>query len=275
MSIVAISETLGSLGDEIGREVGRALSYEFSDREIIAKAAERFGEGVMELAHVTEEKPTLWERFGDTRGRYLTYVEAILFEMADRDNVILSGRGSVILLSKIRHVLRVRITAPERLRAQRVERQQGLTAEAAVNLVKQTDRERASRVKFLYHVDWDDPLLYDLIISTERLTVERAARLIQETLQDERFQATPESLRELTDLSLLTQVRAALMANPVTRSLELHPSCKDGYVTVSGMVNDEEQRTLVRDAIGAIPGVTGVVSEVVVAPPYRGTGTRL
>ena len=66
MSIVAISPTIGSLGDEIGREVARARGYEFADREIIEKASARFGEGVMELAHATEEKPTLWERFVDT-----------------------------------------------------------------------------------------------------------------------------------------------------------------------------------------------------------------
>ncbi len=156
MSIVAMSETLGSLGDEIGRELGRALGYEFADREIIAKAAERFGESVMDLAHVTEEKPGLWERFSDSQRHYLTSVEAILFEMAARDNVILSGRGSTILLSKVPHVLRVRITAPERVRAQRVEHQQGLTREAAADIVRQTDRERAARIKFLYHVDWDD-----------------------------------------------------------------------------------------------------------------------
>jgi cytidylate kinase len=266
MSIVAMSDTLGSLGDEFGRELGRALGYDFSDREIIAKAAERFGEGVMELAHVTEEKPTLWERFTDTRRHYLTYVEATLLEMAARDNVILSGRGAFILLGKIRHVLRVRISAPERLRAQRVERQQGLTPDAAFDVVRQTDRERAARVRFLYHADWDDPLLYDLSLNTERITVDRAVRLVQDTLQAERFQPTTESRAELVDLSLVAQTRAALMKNPVTRALDLHAACKDGYVSVSGMVADEEQQTLVRELVGPIPGVRGVLNEVVVAP---------
>jgi cytidylate kinase len=266
MSIVAMSDTLGSLGDEFGRELGRTLGYDFSDREIIAKAAERFGEGVMELAHVTEEKPTLWERFTDTRRHYLTYVEATLLEMAARDNVILSGRGAFILLGKIRHVLRVRITAPERLRAQRVERQQGLTPDAAFDVVRQTDRERAARVRFLYHADWDDPLLYDLSLNTERITVDRAVRLVQDTLQAERFQPTTESRAELVDLSLVAQTRAALMKNPVTRALDLHAACKDGYVSVSGMVADEEQQTLVRELVGPIPGVRGVLNEVVVAP---------
>src|SRR4029434_4701424 len=44
MSIVAISETAGSLGNEIGRRLAERLNYRFADREIIAKTAERFGE---------------------------------------------------------------------------------------------------------------------------------------------------------------------------------------------------------------------------------------
>ena len=44
MSIVAISETAGSLGNEIGRRLAERLGYRFADREIIAKASERFGE---------------------------------------------------------------------------------------------------------------------------------------------------------------------------------------------------------------------------------------
>ncbi len=270
MSIVAMSETVGSLGDEIGRELGRALGYEFADREIIAKAAERFGESVMDLAHVTEEKPGLWERFSDSQRHYLASVEAILFEMAARDNVILSGRGSTILLSKVPHVLRVRITAPERVRAQRVEHQQGLTREAAADIVRQTDRERAARIKFLYHVDWDDPLLYDAVLNTERLTVERAARMLQDVLQAPRFATTAESAREVADLSIVAQARAALLANPVTRALRLSATCKDGHVLITGMVDQEEQRKAAQDIVGALPGVTGVLNEIVVKPT-RGT----
>ncbi len=41
MSIVAISETAGSLGNEIGRRLAEMLGWSFADREIIAKAAER------------------------------------------------------------------------------------------------------------------------------------------------------------------------------------------------------------------------------------------
>lgn len=269
MSIVAMSETLGSLGNEIGRELAHALGYEFADREIIAKAAEQFGESLLELAHVTEEKPTLWERVADTKRHYLVSVEAILLEMAARDNVILSGRGSTILLAKIPHALRVRVTAPGRVRARRVEQTQGLTYEAATDLVEQTDRERAARIRFLYHVDWDDPLAYDLAINTERVPVDRAVTLIQEALSEPRFQPSPESLRAVTDLSLAARARAALLAHPLTRGLKLHLACRDGYLSVTGVVDEEAQRRAAEEILAAIPGASGVGNEISVLRPAR------
>lgn len=266
MSIVAISQTLGSLGDEIGHELARNLSCEFVDREIILQAAERFGEGVMELEHATEEKPTLWERFTETRRRYLTYVEAIVWELAARDNVVLSGRGAPIVLQKVRHALRVRISGSEGLRAKRVEHRQGLTPAAAADLVRQSDRDRASRVKFLYHVDWDDPLLYDLVLNTDRLAVTEAARLIQEVLRSERLQPTPDSLADVKDLSLTTHAKAVLLADPRTRQLQLSISCKNGHLSISGVVEREELRKVAEDIVGKIPGVTQVRSEIAVIP---------
>src|SRR3989442_14119689 len=127
MSMVAISETAGSLGREIGRTAAATLGHEFADREIISKAAERFGEGVLELTHATEEKPTLWERFTETQRRYMAYVEAIVLEMAARDHGFLLGRASTISLGQMPRVRRVRISAPDRARALHVHLQLSLT----------------------------------------------------------------------------------------------------------------------------------------------------
>ena len=159
MSIVAISETMGSLGNEIGRRLAESLGWGFADREIIAKAAERFGADLAEVRHNAEEKPSLWERFTDSHRRFKAFVEASMFDMAATDNVVLAGLASTLVLRDVRYALRVRTNAPEHDRARRIEQQQGLTAAAALDVVRHTDRERAARVKFLYHVDVDDPLL--------------------------------------------------------------------------------------------------------------------
>jgi cytidylate kinase len=267
MSVVAISETAGSLGSEIGRAVAATLGSELADREIISKVAERFGEGVLELTHATEEKPTLLERFTETQRRYMAYVEAIVLELAARDNVVLVGRASTVILKSTPHALRVRISAPEAVRAQRVEQQQGLTPEAALDVVRQSDRERAARVKFLYHVDWDDPLVYDLVINTERLSVDRAARLIQEALEEERFHISVTARKTVHDLSLGAQAKAAILAHPMTRLRQIFVSCSDGHIALSGLVHTEEERQTAQQIAARIPGVTGVRNDIVAPPP--------
>jgi cytidylate kinase len=264
MSIVAISETAGSLGIEIGRKLADGLGWEFADREIIAKASEQFGEDETDLRHSVEEKPRLWERFSDSQHRYKAYVEAIMLEMAARDNVVLAGRSSTIVLSQVPHVLRVRTTASERRRAERLQHELGLTHEAGLNYVRHSDHERAARVKFLYQVDVDDPLLYDLVLNTERLTAEKGAALIRETVRDERFQSTEAARRQVVDLSLAALARATLMAHPPLGARSLFVTCKDGHVSLTGGVRDDEERAVAADLVGRIPGVVSVVNEIVV-----------
>lgn len=271
MSIVAISQSLGSLGDEIGRHAARALGYDFADREIVLQAAERFGRSVVELEHATEQRPTLWDRFTDTTRRYRTYVEAIVLQMAARDNVVISGRGAPFLLQPVRHALRVRITAPEPIRIQRIERRLGIHADAAADLVRQSDRERAARVKFLYHVDWDDPLLYDLVLNTDRLDQSAGVRMIQGSLQAERCRPTSESLREASDLSLAAQANAALLAHATTQPLHLAVICTNGHLSLRRVAEREDQRRVAEETVRQLPVVVGVTNEIVVtsAPPYR------
>lgn len=268
MSIVAISQTLGSLGDEIGREVAQTLSYEFADRKIILCAADRFSAGLTELQHVSDEKPTLWERFTLATQHYVAYIQAIIWEMAARDNVVLSGRGAPFILRQVAHALRVRITAPERVRVSRVEHQQGLPTEEVTHLVRGSDRETASRLRLLYHVDWDDPLLYDLVLNTEGLDVKQGVRVINEALQHERFQPTIDALMEVKDLSLTARANAALLAHPLTRPLQLSLSCSGGHISIKGMVEREDQRQLAGEVVGKLPWVAGVLNEIAIAPQH-------
>ncbi len=266
MSIVAISQTLGSLGDQVGRRLAQLLAYDFADREIILRAAERFGGTATELHHVTDERPTLWERFTHTERVYRTWVEAIIWELAARDRVVLVGRGSAFVLKGVRHALRVRVTAPESVRAVRVREQEGLPTDLGLNRVREDARERAARIRFLYGVDWDDPLLYDLVLNTDRLGVEGAARVAREALGQEPFQPTEESLAAVRDRSIVALARAALLASPVTRSLDLHVDCRGGHLTLTGTVRDEAQRKLAEEIVEKIPGVRRTLNEIAVVP---------
>lgn len=264
MSIVAISETVGSRGTEIGRVLAETLGWEFADREVITKAAESFGEGVSELTHATEEKPTLWDRFRQSQQRYATCVEATVLEMAARDNVVLVGRASTVILRDVRHAVRARVIASERARAQRIEQGHGSTADAAHATVRHADRDLAARVRFLSHLDRDDPLLYDIVLNTERLSVARAVSTLRGMLADEQFASTERARQELRDLSLAASARAALQANAATRSSAIMVTATGGAVDLVGRVMSEAERQAAEAAVARLPGVGSVRNGLIV-----------
>jgi cytidylate kinase len=266
MSIVAISETAGSFGNEIGRKLAESLGWAFADREIIGKTAERFGEDPSELRHGTEEKPSLWERLTGSQHRYRTFVEATILDLAARDDVVLAGLASSLVLRDVRHVLRVRTNAPDRERARRIEQQQGLVPDAALDFVRHADRERAARVKFLYHVDVDDPLLYDVVFNTERVTAEQGARVVAEMLRDARFQTTADSRMALADLNVVAQARALFLANRRLAGHDIAVSSVMGRVTLTGQVQRHEERDAAAAIVKGLPGVTELSNEILVTP---------
>jgi cytidylate kinase len=255
MSVVAISESMGSLGIEIGRSLAARLGHEFAERDIITKAADRFGQDVARLSHAAEERPTLIERFSAAHGRFAHYVEATVYEMAARDNMVLVGLASTIILAAAPHTLRIRVTAAESRRAERVAQALGLTAAAALERVRESDRERSGRVRFLHHVDWEDPLVYDLVINTDRIGEEEGARLAQRALEQDRFQSTEASRRVLRDMSLAAQARGVLIANPVTRARPITVECTDGVVALGGRVEEWSVRRAAEQALARVPGI--------------------
>lgn len=271
MSILAISETTGSLGNEIGRRVSERLGYRFADREIITKAAEQFGTEVSDLRQGTEGRPSFWERLTDSQHRYRAYVDSVILELASGDDIVLTGLAAAIVLRQVPHTLRVRTTAPERIRAGRLEQQQGLIREAALDLVRHTDHERATRVKFLYRVNVDDHMLYDIVLNTERLTADEGARLLGEMVREQRFQATPTSRRQLVDQSIVTRARASFLASPIIDPERVTVSASDGRARLGGTVDTEEERLLVQATVERIPGVSGILNDIVITPPITRT----
>ena len=258
MSVVAISENLGSLGIEIGHALAASLGYQFAERDIISKAADRFGADVARLSHAVEERPTLVDRLSTAQRRFAQYVEATVQELAARDDIVLVGLASTIILAGMPHTLRVRITAPEGRRAERVAQAQGLDPTAALDFVRQSDRERGGRVWFLYHVDLENPLLYDLVINTARLEPEEGARLVQQASQHPRFRSTEASRLTMRDLSLVAQARGVLVADPVTCSRSISVDCTDGVVSLGGRVEEWPVRRAAEQALGKVPGIREV-----------------
>jgi len=198
----------------------------------------------------------------------MAYVEAIVLEMAARETVVLVGRASTTILGKIPQALRV---ANQRFPRASVRSEstssRGSPRTRPIDYVRRSDRERAARVSFLYHVDWDNPFSYDLVINTERLSADEGARLICQALQEKRVEITPTARQTIRDLSLAAQAKAALLANPMTRLRQylrhLHrraPRSERKRPHRRGAPSGAEEWLASR------PGVTGVLNDIVVLP---------
>jgi cytidylate kinase-like protein/BON domain-containing protein len=199
-------------------------------------------------------------------------VEAIVLDMATRERVVLSGRGAAFILASVPYVLRVRLTASPAIRAGRIQHRHGLTTEAAVAWVERRDHERAARIRYLYHLDWADPGHYDVVISTDRLSVASATKLVRAALEPPSYEATPAAIQAVVDRRIVAEATETFLRSPVGDLAHISVVSRDGRVTLSGMVAAEEARRAAESSVASLAGVREVLNEVLVLArrPFAG-----
>lgn len=105
-----------------------------------------------------------------------------ILKLAELGNVILIGRGANIVTARLDHVFHVRLVGSMEKRVERVMARLGMDVAAATEYITKTDRGRQRYLKEHYKAEIDDPLLYDLVINTDRISCENAAMTIAESM---------------------------------------------------------------------------------------------
>src|ERR671922_1068926 len=184
MAIVVVSHQKGAGGPEIGMALSQRLGYRYVDQELLQDAVRRYGLDEDKLSHLDESKPTFFERFDTETRHHITVLQTTLLELAELDNAVFMRGGGQWLLRGVPHVLRVRVLAPFEHRVKCwIRRVAAMTGEtpnqrAAADFVRRDDSEKSGRMKYLYEVDINDPMLYELMINTERISHDAAVEMI-------------------------------------------------------------------------------------------------
>jgi cytidylate kinase len=267
--IITISHQMGTGGPEIGMALAKRLGYRYVDQDLISDAARRYGLLEEKLSHLDESKPSLFERFDVETRRYITVIQTALLEFAEADSIVQMGRGGQWLLRGIPHVLRVRIMAPfeQRVRSW-IRRTAELTGEtpnqrAATDFVRRDDNDRSGRMKYLYEVDISDPMLYDVVINTEKLSHDAAAEVIEGLARRPEFQTMDAGRQIVASRALASKVQVALATHPETRKYRIAVEAKDGVVTLEGTAALDSAVEVAR----TVPGVRLVKTQQVEIPP--------
>jgi cytidylate kinase len=267
MAIVTIAHETGSGGPEIGIELAKRLGWRYVDREMLSEAAIRYGVGEDKLTELDEKKPSLFERFDVETRQYITVLQSALLDAAEHDSVVINSRGGQMLLRGISHVLRVFVIAPFELRVKRVmkkmagQAQEGVDVRTTVEMVRRSDQEKHGRIRYLYDVDWGDSSLYDLVLNTEKVTVEAGVEAIAGLVRT--LTATSESYQQVRDRALASRARAALAAHPETRKYRLTVEADRGVVRLEGTAALERAAEVAR----TVPGVVDVKGQLLEVPP--------
>lgn len=203
MPVITIRGQYGSWANEVGKLTARKLDIDYVDREIIAEVAERlrrpresvaekekppstfFGRVVEALAKAPPMDNGIyapiylpaWEMpLGDTK--YLAALERVIRELAGSQAIVIRGRGSQFILKDFPGAFHVLTVAPAEVRLKRIMEQLKLDEEGARKEIDRFDNGAREFVKRYFQEDIMDPMNYDVVINTNHLSIEEAAKII-------------------------------------------------------------------------------------------------
>ncbi len=190
MSAITISRQMGSLGRKVAEAIAQEAGYHVVWREVINQAASRAKVPEVALATIDElDLLGLRPNPKDVRA-YHEAVRELMQEYVSKGKIVIVGRAGQVILREAEDVLHVRIYAPFDLRVKRITQQQNISLEMARAQVETSDQSRARYLRRFYHVRWDDPELYDVMINTAHLLPEEAAVVVCEALKQKNHLTT-------------------------------------------------------------------------------------
>ncbi len=268
MSVITVSRQLGSQGVEIARAVATRFDYQYVDKEKIGIALADRGLPKIEIEKFDEKKPPFWDSWTIERNKFFHHIKMLIYGFAQKNNVVIVGRGGQILLRDLPGVLHVRVIAPFDVRMRRIMERQGLKENQAIRLLRRSDEDSAGFIQSFFKVDWEDPSLYDLVINTQKLSVDSAIMMILEAIQaPEIKEGEKKTERKLADLILFQRVESTLMGLLGMGFTYINIDIEGGVVTLEGTVASGTDLANCERAVAGIEGVQEVNNHLSINRP--------
>ena len=101
-----------------------------------------------------------------------------ILQLAELGHVILLGRGAHVITRSLPNMFHVRLVGSLDQRVEHMQQVQPMSRKAALAFIAKEDRGRKRYLKKYFKQDVDDPILYDLVINTDRISYGQAAQII-------------------------------------------------------------------------------------------------
>jgi cytidylate kinase len=265
MYFITVSELIGTYGEQIAREVARSLNYLFYGEEELLNAAGEMG-FFTDVQKIDEKGPPLLERmFSEKPKVYLDRLQAVIYEVAKKGDAVFFGKGSQLLLNSFGCALHALVTGSEEKRIERIMEEKGVGREIAEKIIDRSDHDKNNFFRFAYNEDWLNPRLYDLILNTDKLSLDSAVTMVVDAAKSDEIKACGlDAVGMLGRLSLQRKVESAFLeAGVPTQHIFFEVEDLD-TVRVYGLTQSEQEKEHIEKLLKGIKGIKNMKDEIVV-----------
>jgi len=264
MPLIAMTREMGSLGKDVAAAIADRLKKQVVHHEIIDNLASKMRLRKSHVIRFLEGRSGILERLTTDKTSLSIYTADETFALAESGKVaVIRGWGAAHLLRPVPHVISVRVCAPLEVRVKRMmERLNTDDREFIENEIRLSEEAHGAITRRHFGISWQHSDQYDLVLNTERLTIEECADEVMGLIDNPTFQETPESMRLFQNFGLAAHIRSALRQDPRTAKMMISITCEDGVATLAGLVDPGQKPRDAVEVASRVPGVKEVKSQL-------------
>ena len=259
MPIVAMTSEMGSGGRDVAQRLAGRMGLKLVGLELIHHTlAEKLRVRESVVRHCLEGRATVLEKWQIGAKRLMRYFETEILDLALKRDVLFLGCGSCVVLRGMPHIPRVRVSAPMDIRERAVMQRFALSdRRAARRELERNDAAQRRTLRDEFGVDRDDLALFDLLLNTDRNSVETCAQLIQDLTARPEFSETELGRAILEDKALEARIHLELSERFTfgTGVSGIEATARGGKVSLRGTAI---HTTLAAEAGGIVVAIAGV-----------------
>jgi cytidylate kinase len=183
MAIVTISRQAGSGGDEIAARLAKELQFTLVDHTLLVELLKAQGLSISDFEALDEEAFGKERQWREQDRIYVDLLPTLIRDLGIEKDLVVLGRGGQYIFRGCPSALHVRVVAGAKERVRRLMAECGIEAQSAARLVEERDETRRRFIRYHYGEDVDDAVHYDLVVNTDRLSVETATRLVRAAVE--------------------------------------------------------------------------------------------
>lgn len=255
MAVVFISRGTASGVQALMDGFGTRTRATWIAREDLVRQVSQHGDWATKLVEQLSQAISAYDHFGRIRRPYIVLMRQALLEKIRHDNVIYHGFSGHLLVPRLSHFVRIRISAPLSLRVSMTMARLRCNQEHALAHISQSDEQQVRWARFMYGHDIRNPALYDLNVSLGHLTIKALCGVLEHVLQERDLQPPEELKAQVEHLFLEASVEAALVIDPRTREFEIGARLENGCMLLTGPYLEDTDREAVMEVARKVDGV--------------------